>query len=490
MKVHVGALRPVAAGLLAGLMLLGAAQPAVAAPRRAEQWYLDELRIDRAHQISTGRGVIVGVLDTGVDAGHPDMRGQVLAGGSTRDSGDGRRDPDGHGTHMAGIIAANGTGVVGIAPDARILPVRKPVGAAATKDDSATGIRMAVDGGAKVLNLSYGGAGAVDESEAAAIRYALERDVVVVAAAGNVRSAGPDVVSPAKIPGVIAVTGTVRGGGFWSGSAQGPEAVIAAPGDEVYNIGPDRGYGWGDGTSDAAAVVSGVAALVRSKYPKLSASDVINRIIRTARDAGPPGRDPRFGFGRIDPVAALTADVPSVSANPLLGAAAPSASAPPAAAEDDNFDVTKYGDRGGPSDQQVMVIGIGIAVALVVLLALVVFLIWNRRRHRRELARAGSIPDEALDRMDGNGQGPPVPAGYAAAPPSGYGPPGSHPAPGAYANRGGYAHPGGHPQPGAGTGPTPGGAYPQPGPGGYPQPGGGAYPPPPQQPTPPHDPRP
>ncbi|MBC9006388.1 type VII secretion-associated serine protease mycosin, partial [Micromonospora aurantiaca (nom. illeg.)] len=431
MKVHVGALRPVTAGLLAGLMLLGAAQPAVAAPRRAEQWYLDELRIDRAHQISTGRGVVVGVLDTGVDAGHPDMRGRVLAGGSTRDSGDGRRDPDGHGTHMAGIIAANGTGVVGIAPDARILPIRKPVGAAATKDDSATGIRMAVDGGAKVLNLSYGGAGPVEEVEEAAIRYALERDVVVVAAAGNVRQAGPDVVSPAKIPGVIAVTGTVRGGGFWSGSAQGPEAVIAAPGDEVYNIGPDRGYGWGDGTSDAAAVVSGVAALIRSKHPKLSAPDVINRMIRTARDAGPPGRDPRFGFGRIDPVAALTADVPSVSANPLLGAAAPSASAPPAAAEDDNFDVTKYGDRGGPTDQQVMVIGIGIAVALVVLLALVVFLIWNRRRHRRELAKVGSIPDEALDRMDAGGQGPPVPAGHAA-PPPGYGPPGGYPPPGAH----------------------------------------------------------
>ncbi|MEW2444195.1 type VII secretion-associated serine protease mycosin [Micromonospora marina] len=450
MKVHVGALRPVAAGLLAGLMLLGAAQPAVAAPRRAEQWYLDELRIDRAHQISTGRGVVVGVLDTGVDAGHPDMRGRVLAGGSTRDSGDGRRDPDGHGTHMAGIIAANGTGVVGIAPDARILPIRKPAGAAATKDDSATGIRMAVDGGAKVLNLSYGGAGPVEETEEAAIRYALERDVVVVAAAGNVRRAGPDVVSPAKIPGVIAVTGTVRGGGFWSGSAQGPEAVIAAPGDEVYNIGPDRGYGWGDGTSDAAAVVSGVAALIRSKFPKLSAPDVINRMIRTARDAGPPGRDPRFGFGRIDPVAALTADVPSVSANPLLGAAAPSASAPPAAAEDDNFDVTKYGDRGGPTDQQVMVIGIGIAVALVVLLALVVFLIWNRRRHRRELAEAGSIPDEALDRMDGGGHGPPVPAGHVAAPPPGYGPPGAYPPPGA------HPQPGGYPQPGAGTYPPQG----------------------------------
>ncbi|WFE41837.1 type VII secretion-associated serine protease mycosin [Micromonospora sp. WMMD998] len=401
MRVHVGALRPLGAGLLAGLMLLGAAQPAVAAPRRAEQWYLDELRIDRAHQISTGRGVVVGVVDTGVDAGHPDLRGRLLAGGSVSGDGDGRRDPKGHGTHMAGIIAANGTGVVGVAPDARILPIRVPAAEVGAPGPSATGIRMAVDGGATVLNLSYGHAGLSDDDEQAAVRYALEHDVVVVSAVGNARRSGPDVSAPARYPGVIAVTGTVRGGGFWSGSAHGPEAVIAAPGDEVYNIGPEQGYGWGDGTSDSSAIVAGVAALIRSKYPKLSAPDVINRIIRTARDAGPPGRDPRFGFGRIDPVAALTADVPAVSANPLLGPTSPAASPPPAAAaEDDDFDVTRYGDRGGPTDQQVMVVGIGIAVALVVLVALVVFLIWNRRRHRRDVARAGQIPDDVLDRMN------------------------------------------------------------------------------------------
>ncbi|MGC4895192.1 type VII secretion-associated serine protease mycosin [Micromonospora sp. DT31] len=453
MRVHVGALRPVVAGLAAGLMVLGAAQPAVGAPRRSEQWYLDELRIDRAHQISTGRGVVVGVVDSGADTNHPDLRGQLLAGGTTFGSGDGRRDPEGHGTHMAGIIAANGAGVTGVAPDARILPIRKPADELGDPGHSAVGIRMAVDGGAKVLNLSYGHAGDIDAGEQAAVRYALERDVVVVAAAGNVRKLGPDIAAPAKIPGVIAVTGTTRGGGFWSGSAQGPEAVIAAPGDEVYNIGPDRGYGWGDGTSDSSAIVAGVAALIRSKYPNLSAPDVINRIIRTARDAGPPGRDPRFGFGRVDPVAALTADVPSVAANPLLGAAPPGASAPPAAAEDEDFDVTDYGDRGGPTDQQVMVIGIGIAVVLVVLLALVVFLIWNRRRHRRELARASAVPDEVLDRMDNGGQGAPVQP----VPPHG------------------YAQPGGYPQPGA---------YPQPG--GYPAPGPGAYPPAGQgQPTPP-----
>ncbi|MET8912286.1 type VII secretion-associated serine protease mycosin [Micromonospora sp. NPDC004551] len=451
MRLHVGALRPVAAGLLAGLMVLGAVQPAVAAPRRAEQWYLDELRIDQAHKLSTGRGVTVAVVDSGVDATHPELAGQVLPGGrSYGASGDGRSDADGHGTHMAGIIAARDAGpdgVTGIAPGVRILPIKTKPGDGDVSDAaSAQGIRMAVDGGAKVINLSYGAMGVASDDEQAAIKYALERDVVVVAGAGNTAKGHTEVINPANVPGVIAVTGTTRGGRFWSGSAQGPEAVVAAPADSIYNAGPDHGYGWGDGTSDATAIVSGIAALIRAKYPDLSAPNVINRIIRTARDAGPPGRDPQYGFGRIDPVAALTARVPAVSANPLLGAA-PAGSAPPQAAEDDDFDVTEYGDRGGPTDQQVMVIGIGIAAVLLVLVALVVFLIWNRRRYRREAGRAAAVPDDRLDRSAGAGYGtPPVPAGYHA-PPGGQVPPGANP----------YAPPPGHVPPPPGTYPPPGG---------------------------------
>ncbi|MEU5527223.1 type VII secretion-associated serine protease mycosin [Micromonospora chersina] len=454
MRLHAGALRPVAAGLLAGLMVLGVAQPAAAAPRRAEQWYLDELRIDQVHRLSTGHGVTVAVVDSGVDATHPELAGQVLPGRrSYGAAGDGRSDVDGHGTHMAGIIAAKNAGsdgVTGVAPGVRILPIKtKPGDGEISEAASAQGIRMAVDGGAKVINLSYGAVGAASADEESAIKYALDRDVVVVAAAGNTAKGEVDVTSPANVRGVIAVTGTTRGGRFWSGSAQGPEAVVAAPGDAIYNAGPDRGYGWGDGTSDATAIVSGVAALIRSKYPDLSAPNVINRIIRTARDAGPPGRDPQYGFGRIDALAALTAKVPAVSANPLLEPAAASP-APPQAAEDDDFDVTEHGDRGGPTDQQVMVIGIGIAVALVVLVALVVFLIWNRRRYRREAARAAAVPDELLDRGAGGGYGtPPVPAGYHAPPgaPGGQVPPGANP----------YAPPPGHVPPPPGSYPPPGG---------------------------------
>ncbi|WCN80362.1 type VII secretion-associated serine protease mycosin [Micromonospora sp. LH3U1] len=456
MRVNVGTLRPVVACLLAGFLVVGAAQPAAAAPRRAEQWYLDELRIDQAHKISTGRGVVVGLLDSGVEATHSDLRGQVLPGDrSYGASGDGRADEDGHGTHMAGIIAATNAsrdGVDGVAPGAKILPIKLRKGTGTNSDAAvALGIRMAVDGGAKVINMSFGGPGLASPAEESAIKYALDHDVVVVAAAGNTAKGSKVVDSPANTPGVIAVTGTTRGGRFWSGSVQGPEAVVAAPGDGIYNVANEQGYGWGDGTSDSTAIVSGLAALIRAKYPDLDAPNVINRIIRTSRDAGPSGRDPQYGFGVIDPVAALTANVPPVTANPLLDPAAATDPGPArTGGADEEFDVTQHGDRGGPSDQQVMVVVIGVAVVLVLLLGLVVFLVWNRRRYRREAARAAAdVPDELLDQMSpgaypspGAGYAPPPgypppPTGYA--PPSGYGPP-----PG-YAPPPGYGPPGGAP---------------------------------------------
>ncbi|RQX18508.1 type VII secretion-associated serine protease mycosin [Micromonospora ureilytica] len=476
MRVNVGSLRPVAACLLAGLLVVGAAQPATAAPRRAEQWYLDELRIEQVHKISTGRGVVVAVLDSGVEATHPDLRGQVLPGGrSYGASGDGRADEDGHGTHMAGIIAAkaSGDGVDGIAPGAKILPIKLRKGSGTTSDAAmALGIRMAVDGGAKVINISQSGPGLVTDAEASAIKYAFDRDVVVVSGAGNTARGSVAVGNPANTPGVIAVTGTTRGGAFWSGSVRGPEAVVAAPGESVYNITNEAGYGWGDGTSDSSAIVSGLAALIRSKYPDLNAPSVINRIIRTARDAGPSGRDPQYGFGLIDPMKALTANVPPVTANPLLGpAAAPVDPGPTrAAGPDEEFDVTQHGDRGGPTDQQVMVVGVGIAVVLVLLLGLAVFLIWNRRRYRREAARAAAIPDEALDQAlsgaypsPGAGYAPPpgYPPAPGYAPSSGYAasPPGQGP-PSVYGPPSGYAPPPGH-APAPGYGP-PGGVPPAP----------------------------
>ncbi|MEH0938793.1 type VII secretion-associated serine protease mycosin [Micromonospora psammae] len=463
MKVDIRTLRPVPATLLAVLMVVGVAAPAGAAPRRAEQWYLDSLRIEEVHRQSTGRGVVVAVVDTGVDPRHPDLAGQVLPGfGTAGVSGD-SRDEDGHGTHLAGIIAARKAGpdgVLGIAPGAKILPV-KATGDSAKVTDSAgaMAIRMAADRGAKVINLAYGGVGTASPDVVEAIRYALGRDAVVVASAGNTALGEREVISPANVPGVIAVTGTNRRGSFWSGSVQGPEAVVAAPGERILNadipLSGSTPYSYGNGTSDSAAIVSGVAALIRAKYPELDAPNVINRIIRTARDAGAPGRDPQYGFGVVNPLAALTQGVPSVGANPLLG---PGAAAEPSveAAEEGEFDVTQYGDRGGLTDQQVMIIGIGIAVLLVLLLATVVWLVLRRRARRRARGTpAGPYPpgmapgqgpppvhraDQAVPPVPA-GHGPPAPGGYGVAPgtPGGYAPPGQ-PGPG---QPPGYGPPGG-----------------------------------------------
>lgn len=290
---------------------------------RAEQWQLDQLKARTAWRSSTGRGVVVAVVDSGVDGSHPDLAGQVLPGLDLVSPGgaDGP-DPVGHGTTVAGLIAGrddDDRGVVGLAPDARILPVRVLDGENRYDDALivAKGVRWAVDNGARVINLSLGGSGE-SPALAAAVDYAFARDVVVVACTGNlVTSTSPKVWYPAREPGVIAVAGLERNGkDLWSGSITGHETVLTAPATGLYGARPD-GYWRVQGTSFAAPLVAATAALIRSRYPKMPAGDVVNRLISTARDLGPTGRDDRFGYGLVDPVAALATDVPSVGANPL-----------------------------------------------------------------------------------------------------------------------------------------------------------------------------
>ncbi|WP_176921711.1 type VII secretion-associated serine protease mycosin [Micromonospora sp. WMMB235] len=290
---------------------------------RDEQWQLEELRAKTAWRTSTGRGVVVAVIDSGVDGTHPDLAGQVLPGLDlvTPDGSDGP-DPVGHGTTVAGLIAGRADddrGVLGLAPDAKILPVRV-LDAENRYDDAliiAKAVRWAVDNGARVVNLSLGG-GSDNPALAAALDYAFARDVVVVACTGNLAtSTTTEVWYPAREPGVLAVAGLERTSeNLWSGSITGHETVLSAPATGLYGARPE-GYWRVQGTSFAAPLVAATAALVRARYPKMSAGDVVNRLITTARDLGPTGRDDRFGYGLVDPVAALTADVPAVGHNPL-----------------------------------------------------------------------------------------------------------------------------------------------------------------------------
>ncbi|PZF94365.1 type VII secretion-associated serine protease mycosin [Micromonospora deserti] len=290
---------------------------------RDEQWQLDELRASTAWRSSTGRGVTVAVIDSGVDATHPDLAGQVLPGlDLVTPQGTAAPDPVGHGTTVAGLIAGrndDSRGVVGLAPDARILPVRV-LDAENRYDDAmivAKGVRWAVDNGARVINLSLGGSGD-SPALAAALDYAFARDVVVVACTGNLAtSTDTKVWYPAREPGVIAVAGLERSSeNLWSGSITGRATVLTAPATGLVGARPG-GYWRVQGTSFAAPLVAATAALVRARYPQMSAGDVVNRLLTTARDIGPTGRDDRFGYGLVDPVAALDAEVAPVGRNPL-----------------------------------------------------------------------------------------------------------------------------------------------------------------------------
>ncbi|MBU2663300.1 type VII secretion-associated serine protease mycosin [Actinoplanes bogorensis] len=330
--------RRLAAAATAGLFALGVpVTPVSAAPApraepapllgdsvRADEWHLQTLNVAEAWTYANGAGVTVAVIDSGVDADHPDLQGQVLPGlDLVDDKGDGDTDLVGHGTTVSAIIAGrndDAAGVVGIAPKAKILPVR-----VLDQDNRyndalivAQGVRWAVDKGARVINLSLGGSGS-SEALAAALDYAFAKDVVVVACTGNTSaSSSTGVWYPAREPGVIAVGGMERdGNSLWSGSITGKETVVTAPATQLVGANTGGDYWKVQGTSFAAPMVSATAALIRSRWPEMPAGEVINRIIRTAKDKGVPGRDPVFGFGLVDPVGALTASVPPIFENPL-----------------------------------------------------------------------------------------------------------------------------------------------------------------------------
>jgi type VII secretion-associated serine protease mycosin len=310
-----------------GVTVFGFGSPARADWVRNDQWQLTILHATSAWSESTGSGVVVAVLDSGVDAGHVDLRGQVLPGADFVDgTTDGRRDPVGHGTTVAALIAGradDNSGVEGVAPAAKILPIRVLDSQNKYRDATnvAKALRWAVDHGADVVNMSLGG-GIRSPALADAIDYAYRHNVVVVACTGNQIAGGSDDIwYPAREPGVVAVAGLDEGGAeptLWNGTLTGPDTVLVAPAVNMLGAKPG-GYWRVQGTSFAAPLVSATAALIRARWPGLDAANVINRLISTADDLGVPGRDDEYGFGEVDPVAAVTdIDVPMVTRNPLL----------------------------------------------------------------------------------------------------------------------------------------------------------------------------
>ncbi|AZP16533.1 type VII secretion-associated serine protease mycosin [Streptomyces aquilus] len=317
----------IVSALLAASLALVPSTAAHADGIRAKQWALEAMHTREAWQTTKGKGVTVAVLDTGVEDDHPDLVGNVLEGKDMVGFGAGRGDRAWarHGTAMAGIIAghghgyANGDGVLGIAPEAKILPVRVILEdgdssrgkARNTRGNAlAEGIRWAADHGADVINLSLG-----DDSKSAhpepaedeAVQYALQKGVSVIASAGNGGEKGDHISYPAAYPGVIAATAVDRYGTRASFSTRRWYATVAAPGDDVVIADPDHKYYEGWGTSAAAAFVSGAVALVKAAHPDLTPAQVKKLLEETARDAPVGGRDDSRGYGFVDPAAALKA---------------------------------------------------------------------------------------------------------------------------------------------------------------------------------------
>ena len=296
-------------------------------PRYIDQWALQRISSASAWDITTGSSsIIVAVIDTGIDTSHPDRPQNLMLGadyivdssGNTLVSG----DPQGHGTHVAGIIAArmnNGTGVTGIAPGVTLMAIRV-LDASGSGDTftTAKGITYAVDHGAKVINLSLSG-DTSDSAEEAAVNYAYSKGAMLVAAAGNCYQGGGDcnylnnpVMYPAALDHVVAVAATTYNDKQAYYSETGPYIDLAAPGgaqstaptdprsDLILSTCSGATYCNKAGTSMASPYVAGVAALVWSVNPSLSPDQVETILRQSAVDLGTAGRDDVFGYGRVN----------------------------------------------------------------------------------------------------------------------------------------------------------------------------------------------
>ena len=304
-------------------------------------WAQQLLAPQRTWSVTRGAGVTVGIVDTGVDGAAQQLSGRVLPGRDVRKPGNQPANTDcfGHGTFVAGIVGAapaNGTMFAGVAPDATILPIR--VADDATDTSAATlaqGIRVAVDGGARVVNVSAS-TSAKDADLEAAVAYAAAHDVVVVASAGNSAEQGNPTPYPAAFDTVIAVGAIDREGKRASFSDTGGYLDLAAPGVDVVSIGPGGPGQWeASGTSYAAPFVAGVAALVRAYHPKLTAAQVKNRLQATADSPPANAPDTAFGWGTVNPAAAVTSVLPQEDATGAVAAPVPAnARTPPVPSQD------------------------------------------------------------------------------------------------------------------------------------------------------------
>ena len=325
-------MRKIVTAAIVALLSISMPQSASADSIRDRQYWLEQFGFTSAWDSSQGEGVKVAVIDTGIDATHPSLRGSVVGG--TDVSGLGTSDgltlvgtSNYHGTMVASILAGRGafedenSGVIGTAPKAQLLSVSMAFGVPGLDTDSqiAEGIIWAVDNGATVINLSLTrNSVSWPKSWDEAFLYAFENDVVVVAAVGNLADGTEQVSAPASIPGVIAVAGVDRElNPSALSSVKGFTIGVTAPSEDLVAAYPGGEYRLWSGTSAAAPIVSGLVAMIRSMYPEMNAVNVVNRVIQSARKVGFEGYSNSYGHGIIDAEKALLAEIPEVSENPL-----------------------------------------------------------------------------------------------------------------------------------------------------------------------------
>ncbi|MFI8344971.1 type VII secretion-associated serine protease mycosin [Streptomyces sp. NPDC085639] len=307
-----------ATSALVGLLLAGvAATPAHADTVRSKQWHLDAMKADEIWKMSTGKGVTVAVIDTGVNR-IPELEGQVLPG-AVFPVGDAEGDKDndyfGHGTGMAAVIAGtgkhpSGDGGYGLAPGVKILPIRVPD----SLEDASTpswveAIRYAADSDAKVINISQGRPGKPedDRERAAAVKYALSKGKLVFAAAGNDGSSINEINYPAATPGVVGIGAVGVDAKPINESQHGPQIDLAAPGDKIVTACKGKtGVCTGTGTSSASALASASAALIWSAYPDWTNNQVLRVLLNTAgKPTDGVERNDYVGYGVVRPRIAL-----------------------------------------------------------------------------------------------------------------------------------------------------------------------------------------
>lgn len=307
-------------------------------PYFSKQYSLTATHVTDAWALSTGKNEIVAVIDSGVDIDHPDLKGQILSGYNAFSKKEGVNAGDAsvlnyisttykHGSHVAGIIAAvanNGKGIAGVAPNAKILPVKifpdlvdyfktskkNTDGSAVTVVSAiADGIVWSTDHHADVINMSL----AVWEQSTTvemAVKYALDHNVSVVVAAGNERASGNQKNFLAAIKGVIAVGATDAANNITYFSNSGDYVSVAAPGNEIISTTPSilhlKEYRNMTGTSMASPHVAGIVALIKSKFGTIATPEwVKNRLEKTATDLGDAGRDDLYGNGLVNAYKAL-----------------------------------------------------------------------------------------------------------------------------------------------------------------------------------------